>query len=186
MKPVFMKNFVLMCGSQSLIVYSNWSHTLPSQSFIKYFRRFLSVHPCRVSSKTAKMTLLTNVFLLNTKKQHGWILTLVKQHFHYVRVTLPGGSVQWGISEFILKHKTWLLLANTLTRIYFHPNHTRFMKSWHHHTELFVDQFFVHNSFFSVFPSMINWVLNNISFLTHVKLLTLLPNLLNSDFWMWL
>lgn len=27
---------------------------------------------------------------------------LVKQHFHYVRVTLPGGSVQWGISEFIL------------------------------------------------------------------------------------
>lgn len=49
----------------------------------------------------------TGLFLFTKpNKRRGSILTLVQQHLHNVRITLPGGSVQSGVPEFILKHKT--------------------------------------------------------------------------------
>lgn len=46
-----------------------------------------------------------------------YILTLTQQHFHNVRITLPGSSMQSSVPEFILKHKTSSPLTNILISI---------------------------------------------------------------------
>lgn len=117
MKPVFMKNFVLNVWITVTYCLLKLKPHAPISEFHKIFQEISFRSSLQSLKQNSKDDPADQCILLNTKKQHGCILTLVKQHFHYVRVTLPGGSVQWGISEFILKHKTWLLLANTLTSI---------------------------------------------------------------------
>ncbi len=96
--------------------------TFSYSGFDEVFMELSLCFPCSVSisAQIKKMTSWpVSFFFIKSHKRRGYVtLTLGKQHFHNVGITLPGSSVQSGVPEFILKHKTLSGMNTSLSKTY--------------------------------------------------------------------